>query len=159
MSDSVIISDNNPTMLFKHAEEMFNKGYRFVPARSNVYEWPQGLIDIDLYKQDLEITPVTFEEAGHVVVINHYDKIKFMIELQKYVLSGYTLDLNSVYYDLIGSKTCKVMNANHPNNIKYTLEELQEMKYEDLKQVAKLRNCFNRNKQTMIGLILRFQEE
>ena len=155
-----VILDTNPVVAFRDVQEAFKEGYRFVSERSDVAEsYTDGMLEIDLYKQDVEVEQITFEDALDVVHISEYDKIKFILKLQSFILSGWELDLDSIDYAKVGSKRCKVVHPEHPASKIYTKDELYDMPYEELKQVGRIRNSFNRGRDVMINNILKFQSE
>ena len=77
---------------------------------------------------------------------------------KKYVVSGWRIDLNSVYFDVIGTKSCKLVHPEHPVSKVYSKEELDEMDFEELKAISRLRGCFNRQRSVLISNVLKFQE-
>lgn len=150
--------NTNPVTIFRDVQEALKQGYRFVSGRSDVTEWHTGMLEIDLYRQDVEVPLITFENELDVVCVSEYDKLKFILRLQALILSGWEIDLNSINYNITGSKVCKLVHPEHPVSIQYTKEELQEMPYEELKQIAKLRNCFNKSRDVCVTKIIQFQE-
>ena len=148
----------NPMVLIKDFEQSLLHGYRFVPGSSDLTEFPSGLLELQLYKQDIVIDQINFEDELGIVYLADYDKIKFMIALQRYVLNGYQVELNSVAYDIIGTKRCKLIRPDHPSLVCYDEDSLKNMPYEELKQIAKIRKCFNKTKDIMIRNIIKFQQ-
>lgn len=153
-----LILNTNPVVIIQEFEKAVLAGYYFVPGRSDLFVHPSGLMELELYKQELSIPKVEFEDALDIVILSTHDKTSFLLEIQKYVLSGWQVNLNSVYFDVIGSKICKLLHPEHPVSVNYTKEQLQEMDYEELKRVAKLRNCFVKSRDVMVNKILQFQE-
>ena len=151
-----LILSNNIHVILKEYESALNQGFRFIPERSNLHMSPTGLYELELYKQDIEIQEVTFESDPETVVVSDYDKNKLLIGLQKYLVNGYTIT-DIQWVSEITLKSVKVYNELHPNTRQYSKEELTEMSYEDLKQVGKLRNCFNRSRDVMTNGILKYQ--
>lgn len=151
-----LLLNTNIHIVLRDYELALKSDYRFVPGRSNLHMSPTGLYELKLYKQDIEIQEVTFESDPETVVVSDYDKNKLLIGLQKYLVNGYTI----IAIEWIGETTKKSLilyNALHPNTRKYFKEELTEMSYEDLKQIGKLRNCFNRSRDVMTNGILKYQ--
>ncbi len=149
----------NPVVLIKDFEQSLLHGYRFVPGSSDLTEFPSGLLELQLYKQDIVIDQINFEDELGIVYLADYDKIKFMIALQRYVLNGYQVELNSVAYDIIGTKRCKLIRPDHPSLVLYSKEELEAMDYEDLKVIARIRQCFNKTRAILINNVLKFQQD
>lgn len=151
--------NTNPVTIFRDAQEAFKQGYRFVSGRSDITEWHTGMIEIDLYKQQIEIPEIKFEDMLGDVWVVDYCKTKFLLEVQALIVNEYEIDLNSVSYDTVGTKRCRLVRKNHPSLKKYTKEELDNMDYEALKYIGKMRKCFNRSRSVMVEQILRFQQE
>ena len=150
--------NTNPVTIFRDVQEAFKQGYRFVSGRSGITEWHTGMLEIDLYKQEVEIPEITFEQELDVVYVSEYDRLKFILRIQALVLNGWEIDLNSIDYTITGSKRCKLVHPEHPVSRVYSKEELQGMDYEELKRIAKLRNCFNKSRDVCVTKILQFQE-
>lgn len=153
-----LLLNTNHIVILQEFEKAVLQGYLFVPGRSDLFIQPSGLMELELYKQELEVPKLSFEDALDVVIVTTHDKTVFMLELQKYILSGWRIDLKSVYFDVIGSKLCKLIHPEHPVSRNYEKEELQEMDYEELKRIAKLRNCFVKSRDVMVTKVLQFQE-
>lgn len=152
-----LLLNTNIYVVLKEYESALNQGFRFIPGRSNLHVSPTGLYELELFKQDIEIQEVTFESDPETVVVSDYDKNKVLISLQKYLVNGYTI-ADIQWFSEITLKSVRAYNELHPNTRKYSKEELTEMSYEDLKQVGKLRNCFNRSRDVMTNGILKYQE-
>jgi len=153
-----LILNTNPVVIIQEFERAVLQGYFFVPGRSDLFVHASGLMEMELYKQELSVQKIEFEDALDIVTIHNHDKTVFMLEIQKYVLSGWCVDLNTLYYDVVGSKMCRMKHPEHPVSLVYTKEELQAMEYEELKRVAKLRNAFNKSRDVMVTKVLQFQE-
>lgn len=151
-----LIINTNPAVVLQDFEKAVNQGYYFVPGRSDLFVHTSGLIEVELFKQEVQIVPV--EEFTDKVIVQNHDKTSFILDVQRYISSGYQIDLNSVYFDVIGIKYCKMFNPNHPAAITYTKEQLKEMEYDDLKKIAKQLDCFNKSRDMMVSNILRKQE-
>ena len=154
-----LIFNTNPVIVIQEFEKAVKSGYRFVSGRSAVTEWHTGMLEIDLYKQEIEIPEITFEQELDIVYVSEYDKLKFILRVQSLVLNGWEIDLNSIDYTITGSKRCKLVHPEHPASKIYSKEELNEMPWEELKAIAKIRNCFNRGKDVCVNNILKFQQE
>lgn len=150
--------NTNPVTIFRDVQEAFKQGYRFVSGRSGITEWHTGMLEIDLYKQEVEVPEITFEQELDIVYVSEYDKLKFILRIQALVLNGWEIDLNSIDYTITGSKRCKLVHPSHPVSLAYTKEQLQEMDYDELKRIAKLRNSFNKSRDVMVSKVLQFQE-
>lgn len=150
--------NTNPVTIFRDAQEAFKQGYRFISGRSDITEWHTGMIEIDLYNQQIEVPEITFEQELDIVYVSEYDKLKFILRIQALVLSGWEIDLNSINYSITGSKICKMVHPEHPASKVYSKEELDNMDYEALKSIGKMRKCFNRSRSVMVEQILRFQQ-
>ena len=149
--------NTNPVTIFRDVQEAFKQGYRFVSGRSGITEWHTGMLEIDLYKQEVEIPEITFEQELDIVYVSEYDKLKFILRIQALVLNGWEIDLNSIDYTITGSKRRKLVHPEHPVSRVYEKEELQQMDYDELKRISKLRNCFNKSRDVMVSKILQFQ--
>ena len=156
---SKILLQTNPVQLMADFQSALQHGYRFVPARSQLFEHPGGLLELDLYKQDVEIPEIKFEDMLGDVWVVDYDKIKFLIQVQALIVNEYEIDLNSVSYDIVGTKRCRLVRQNHPSLKKYTKEELDNMSWDEVKYIGRMRQVFNRNRDIMTTQILRFQQE
>lgn len=153
-----LLLNTNHVVILQEFEKAVLAGYLFVPGRSDLAIHPTGLMELELYKQELEIPKLSYEDALDVVIVATHNKTDFLLQLQKYILSGWRINLNSVYFDVIGTKSCKLVHPEHPVSRVYTKEELDQMPYEELKYVGRLRNCFNRGRDVMVSNILKFQE-
>lgn len=153
-----MLLNTNHIVILQEFEKAVLQGYLFVPGRSDLSIHPTGLMELELFKQELEIPKLSFEDALDVVVVATHDKTFFLLEIQKYILSGWQIDLNSVYFDAIGTKSCKLVHPEHPVSVQYTKEELDEMSWDEIKVVGKLRQVFNKNRTVMTEQIVRFQE-
>ena len=158
MMSSKLILNTNVVVVMQEFEKAVKAGYLFVPGRSDLFIHATGVMELNLYEQELEIPKVSFEEALDKLVISSHDKTDFLLQLQKYILSGWNINLNSIYFDLIGSKVAMLVHPEHPVSRVYSKEELQGMDYEELKRIAKLRNCFNKSRDVMVAKVLQFQE-
>ena len=156
---SKILLQTNPVQLMADFQSALQHGYRFVSARSQLFEHVGGLLELDLYKQDIEIPEIKFEDMLGDVCVVDYCKTKFLLEVQALIVNEYEIDLNSVSYDTVGTKRCRLIRKNHPSLMKYTKEELDNMDFETLKYIGKMRKCFNRSRSVMQEQILRFQQE
>lgn len=155
---SKILLQTNPVQLMADFQSALQHGYRFVSARSQLFEHVGGLLELDLYKQDVEIPEIKFEDMLGDVWVVDYDKTKFLLEVQALVVNEYEIDLNSISYDIVGTKRCRLIRKNHPSLMKYSKEELDEMDFEELKAISRLRGCFNRQRSVLISNVLKFQE-
>lgn len=156
---SKILLQTNPVQLMADFQTALQHGYRFVSARSQLFEHVGGLLEIDLYRQDIEIPEIKFEDMLGDVCVVDYCKTKFLLEVQALIVNEYEIDLDSVSYDIVGTKRCRLVRQNHPSLKKYTKEELDNMDFEALKYIGKMRKCFNRSRSVMQEQILRFQQE
>ena len=151
--------NTNPVTIFRDVQEAFKQGYRFVSGRSGITEWHTGMLEIDLYKQEVEVPEITFEQELDIVYVSEYDKLKFILRIQALVLNGWEIDLNSIDYTITGSKRCKLAHPEHPVSKVYSKEELDQMDFEELKAISRLRGCFNRQRSVLIANVLKFQED
>ena len=152
------ILNNNIVLVIKEFEESLKDGWRFVPNKSDLFSSMMGLKELSLYKEDVEIHLYSVEDVLDIAYVESYDKMNFFTCLQKLILSGWEVDLESIIWDDIGTKRVKVKHPNHPASKLYSKEELQEMDFESLKQIAKIRGCFNRQRSVLITNVLKFQE-
>ena len=158
MSKKLILNTNHIVVL-QEFEKAVLAGYLFVPGRSDLFIHPTGLMELELFKQELEIPKLSFEDALDVVTLVHHDKTSLMLDLQKYILSGWRIDLKNVHFDVVGSKICKLIHPEHPAAIVYDKETLDNLDYEELKRIGRIKGCFNRSRAVMTEQILRYQEK
>lgn len=156
---SKILLQTNPVQLMADFQTALQHGYRFVSARSQLFEHVGGLLELDLYKQDVEIPEIKFEDMLGDVWVVDYDKTKLLLQLQALIVNEYEIDLNSVSYDIVGTKRCRLVRHNHPSLKKYTKEELDNMSWDEVKYIGRMRQVFNRNRDIMTTQILKFQGE
>lgn len=156
---SKLILNTNVVVVMQEFEKAVKSGYYFVPGRSDLFIHSTGLMELTVYKQDIEIPTITVEDALDRVIIQTHDKTQYLLDVQRYVVNGWGVELNTVYFDMIGSKVCRLFHPEHPASKVYSKEELNEMSWEELKAIAKIRNCFNRGKEVCVNNILKFQEE
>ena len=154
-----LILNTNYVVVLQDFEKAVLAGYYFVPGSSDLVIHPTGLLEVELYKQELEIPKVGFDDALDIVLVSTHDKTLFMLEIQKYIASGWRIDLNSIYFDAIGSKTCKLIHPEHPVSKVYTKEELDTLDFEELKSISRLRGCFNRQRSVLVSNVLNFQKD
>lgn len=158
MSNKLLLN-TNINVILGDFESALKVGYRFVPGRSDLFTSISGLHEMTLYKQNIEVQLLSYEDAFETVVIENYDKTKVLCQLQQYVLSGYQIQPDKTLWFDLGSKRVVVHNPEHPSARTYTKEELYDMPYEELKVIGRLRNCFNRGKDVMIAGILKYDED
>lgn len=154
-----LIIDRNPVIVLREFEDAVKQGYLFVVGRSDLFVEVSGLMQIDLYKQQIESPEITFEQELDIVYVSEYDKLKFILRIQALVLSGWEIDLNSINYSITGSKICKLVHPEHPVSKVYSKEDLDQMDFEELKAISRLRGCFNRQRSVLIANVLKFQED
>lgn len=150
------ILESNPIVLFREMQQAIKDGWRLKPNASFFNNYP--LYEISMFKEDVNVKRVLEDEATETAIIADYDANKILFLAQRFIVSGYDIDLASIVWDDVGGKRMKLFKASHPNNIIYSREALDEMPYEELKQVGRLRNAFNRSRETMILGILKYQE-
>jgi hypothetical protein len=153
-----LILNNNIYVVLQEFQEAIHNGYRFTP-KSDLFTSVSGLHELQLFKQDVEVNVLSHEDAIEKVLIDNHDKNKFLCSLQQHILSGYAIDFDSLYWDSYGGKRVVVVNPEHPNNVRYTKEDLYELPYDEIKIIGRLRGCFNRNKDVMIAGILKYEQE
>ncbi len=149
------ILKSNPIVLFREMQQAIKDGWRLKPNASFFNNYP--LYEITLFKEDVNVKPVLEDEATETAIITDYDANKILFHVQRFIVSGYDIDLNSIVWDDVGSKRMKLFKASHPNNKIYTKEQLSEMDYEELKKIGRLRDCFNRSREVMTTGILKYQ--
>ena len=157
MTSKLILNTNIHTILAEF-QEAIREGYRFTP-KSDLFTSMSGLHELYLYKSDIEVAVLTHEDAFEKVVVEDYNKQKVLLAIQQLVLSGYEIKPESVLWDSLGTKRVVMFSVQHPNNKVYTKGELEDMDYEGLKQVGRLRNAFNRSRAVMQEQILRYQQD
>ena len=155
---SKLLLNTNIHVILSDFESALKVGYRFVPGRSDLFTSISGLHEMTLYKQNIEVQLLSYEDAFETVVIENYDKTKVLCQLQQYILSGYQIQPDKTLWFDLGSKRIVVHNPEHPNCKIYTKEDLENMDYEELKRIGRLRNAFNRGRGVMVEQILRYQE-
>lgn len=115
------------------------------------------LYDINLFKLTEAPTFNLIDDNRHT--IQEYDAQKFLNKLQEAILSGFVVDIDTLYWDNVGLKSVQCFNPNHPKNIKYTKEQLDELSWEEIKDIAKLYNKTGRDRSLLVNHILKSQEE
>lgn len=154
---SKLILNQNIHVVLQEFQEAIREGYRFTP-KSDLFTSMSGLNELYLYKSDVEVVVLTHEDAFEKAVVEDYNKQKVLLAVQQLVLSGYEIKPESVLWDSLGTKRIVMFNVEHPNNKVFTKEELEDMDYEELKQIARLRNAFNRSRSVMAAGVLKYQE-
>ena len=153
-----LLLNTNVHVLLQDFQSCVQNNYYFIPDSSLLSVSISGLYELEMHKQEIVFPVLGFEDAFESVVVNEYDSTQFLLQVQKFVASGYELDFNTLYYDSCGSKSVKLFHAAHPNNIVYDKETLNELPYEELKVIGKLRKCFNRSRDVLINNILKYEE-
>ena len=153
-----LLLNTNVHVLLQDFQSCVQNNYYFIPDRSLLSVSISGLYELELHKQEIVFPVIGFEDAFESVLVNEYDSTQFLLQVQKFVASGYELDFNTLYYDSYGSKSVKLFHAAHPNNIVYTKEELIDLPYEELKVVGRLRGAFNRSRDVIVNNILKYEE-
>jgi len=155
----ITVTESNIARLVSIVEHYIQHGYRVLPMRSYLDSQP-FLYEIDMWLEcdaDVEFATYSEEDALPEAWVNEYDAQKFLLSLQKFVISGYQVELNTLNWSEIGSKIVQVIKPDHEVNIRYTREEIEAMEYEELKRVARLRNCFHKSRNQMLISILKQQ--
>lgn len=152
-----LIIGSNPVNVFSEFENAIKQGYRFVENKSDVTEWSTGMLQLDVYSVD-QLDTVDYNKEV-TVFISERDKYDFVKKFQQLVIQGYSPDYGSLNYNFMHFKTCEFVNLDHPSNIKYTREQLENMSYEELKEVGKSLDCFNRSREVMTQAILKTNGE
>jgi hypothetical protein len=147
-----ILNTNIVTFLHE-LQEAIREGCCVVPGKS--YLSTAFIFDLDLYKEDVDIPQLSVTDKVQEQVIEEYAADAFLQEMQKFVMNGYDLDLESIWWDSTGVKTAKMILSDNPLIKDWTEEELKELTYEELKVIASYRNCFHRAKGVMIAAILK----
>lgn len=150
------ILESNPIIVLKQMQEAIKDGWRLKPNASFLVNYPR--YELLMFKEDVDVKNVLENEAPETVYLADYDVNKLLFAAQRFIVSGYDIDLQNVFWDDIGTKRLKLFKADHPNNIIYTKEQLDQMSYEELKQIGRLRDAFNRSRDVMITGILKYQE-
>lgn len=149
---------SNIVLLLRDMVESINDKYLFIPDKSNL-DCSPFLYEITLYKEKFEIETIDLITVGKTVVIREYDKTTFLSEVQKYVVNGYELDLNSVYWDIAGIKMVTLVNHNHVDVPSYTNKQLEDLEWEELKAVGRMYFVKGRDRQALVHNILKAQEQ
>lgn len=153
------ILNSNIVTVLKEFQEAVREGYRLEPNKSFLCNVGM-LYELHVFNNtDIQVKLISETEALDTVVICDHDPMKVFFAVQQYVVSDYEIDLNSVLWLPTGTKSVKMVKASHPATKVFSKEELESMPYEEIKEAARYRNCFNRSKEQMIRNILKFQEE
>ena len=64
-----LLLNTNHIVILQEFEKAVLQGYLFVPGRSDLAIHPTGLMELELYNQQLEIPKLSFEDALDVVTI------------------------------------------------------------------------------------------
>lgn len=149
------IIETNIVKLLIEMEELIQEGYRLIPNKSYLFTFPN--YSLDMFKEEYDVVTLTDEDAPPKVTIEEYDSMMFMFAVQRHLLSGYSFEMNTINYNIVGTKRVMMFKEDHEANVIYTREELEAMSYEEIKAAAKVRGCFNRGKNQMITNILKLQ--
>jgi len=152
-----LIIGSNPVNVFSEFENAIKQGYRFIDKKSDITEWSTGMLQLDVYSVE-QLDTIDYNKEV-TVVISERDKYDFVKKFQQFVVQGYSPDYDSLNYNFMNFKTCEFVNLDHPSNIKYTREQLENMSYEELKEVGKSLDCFNRSREVMTQAILKTNGE
>lgn len=150
------IANSNIIILLNDLQEAIQEGYRLVPNKSFLETYP--LNEITLYKEDVDVAELSEYDALPKVTVESYDAMSVLFDVQRFIVNGYEIQ-DSVFWLGVGTKRFPMFKPTHLANVVYTKEELDEMEYELLKEVGRVRNCFNRSRSVMVNNILKFQDE
>lgn len=149
---SKILNTNIVTALLE-IQEAVREGYRVVPGKS--FLSTAFIFDIDLHKEDVAVTTLDVIQKVPEQTIEEYDADVFLQEMQRLILNGYDINLDSVWWNSAGAKVAKMVLSTNPLIKDWTEDELKEMSYEGLKAIAQYRGVFNKAKGVMINNILK----
>lgn len=150
------IANSNIIILLNDLQEAIQEGYRLVPNKSFLETYP--LNEITLYKEDVDVAELSEYDALPKVTVESYDAMAVLFDVQRFIVNGYEIQ-DSVFWLGVGTKRVPMFKPTHLANVVYTKDELDEMEYELLKEVGRVRNCFNRSRSVMVNNILKFQDE
>lgn len=96
--------------------------------------------------------------TSEICTIDEYDSFEFLKKLQNAVLNDFELQVESVRWDTLGRKLCKLVNKNYVEPAVYTKQQLEDMEYEVLKKIGKQADVFHRSRDIMINRIIEKQQ-
>lgn len=150
------VCSTNPVIFVKEVCEAIKDGWRF--NNTNLGSITEtSLLQVILF--DTLDTPHTKVEEYKYEIVEH-DKNQFMLKVQDAILSGMSLDIESVDWYVTGIKTATFYNMEHPKAVKHTYQSLESMEWQEFKDFCKTYyGLGGRNRQAMIGLVLAKQKE
>lgn len=130
MSESITIVEVNPYTFIASFVEAVQQGYLL--ELSNRGWISEGTLkEITLFKDPERVLPTL--ELGEFT-ISEYDTQTFLHKLCEYIAQGGKIDLDSLYWDVVGIKSVrgKMYLVGE-----YTKEQLSELSWEDFKDAVK----------------------
>jgi hypothetical protein len=144
----ISIVESNPHIFIERFIDAIKDGY-VVQNTNSGYVSDGALKEINLFKSKDEYYCTKSLEYGETV-ISDYDSQKFLEKLQGAVIQKADVDVNSLYWGLVGSKSVKVI-LSPP----HTKEELDNMDWEDLKEVCRKQGVSGRDRSVIINRYLK----
>ena len=141
------IVESNPHIFIQRFVEAVSKQY-YLENSNRGWIVDLSLKELNMYKQRDQ--PVYENMQYGEVIISDYDTQCFLEKLQGAVIQKGDVDVNSLYWDMAGVKSVKVILS-----APYTKEELDDMDWEDLKEVCKKQGVSGRDRSVIINKYLK----
>lgn len=152
---SLELYESNPTIFLTKFIEAVNDGYRLQDTNAGVVQdyINNGWFQVALEKD--EEYEVPFIQVGSYV-IEAYDRQEFFRSVQSHVLNKAEFNIDSLYYDVRGIKMIKCVIR---PSVSYTREALQELEWEQIKELGYTYGVFNRQRKVLENSLVRIFEE
>ena len=146
------ITETNPVVLLQEAVNLMKEGYTAYTLNGM-----EGVLELTMQKSEEEPVTIPKHEQEKSFTIEGYDALLLLDKIKEYADNAYELDTEDFYWDTTGYKRVTMLNPVVEDASAYTLAELQEMDWDDLRVVGKFHNCFNRNREVMVRNIIKAQ--
>lgn len=164
MSEVKTIVQENIIHFLKDFQSAVREGY-FVDNTNAGYPMLSGVLkEITLYaKPKCGVKRVACTDA--VITVEAYDSFEWLMKLQTAIIESYNIDFSTLYFESLKSVQLKkagsvgsvevpkeLVQAVKPTVENYSTEDLKEMSYDQLKQLAEQLGdtVFNRKKTVLI---------
>jgi hypothetical protein len=144
----ISIVESNPHIFIERFIDAIKDGY-VVQNTNSGYISDGALKEINLFKSKDEYYCAKILEYGETV-ISDYDSQKFLEKLQGAVIQKGDVDVDSLYWDMSGVKSVKVI-LSPP----HTKEELDGMDWEVLKEACRKQGITGRDRAVLINRYLK----
>lgn len=150
------IVESSPVKFVISVVDAFQNGWKLKPEANEGHPSFAFLSEIKLFKgYSVEVIPDTRQQ----VVVSEYDAMDFLKCVYNAVANGFELDVNSIYWDSVGKKSCILNNPNYIEIKHYTKKELEDMDWTDLKKTGRMYGHGGRDRNLLINRILESQKE